>query len=482
MKHYHILYFTALYLLPQFYPELSRADDWFHGQDPLTLKNEAFEHIQNWIYRTTYEGQGEFDTPTYFPEYMWCMVLLHRFAKDEKMRLQAKLMMDWLLIDFALDHLDGMMLGGHSREDPIAVYTPRKGFATEFAYLYFGIGEHQPNMTWCIWMNALCGYEPPTFIQQLATDRSRPILNKERKRTRDRYHHVIRKCDPVYRTTYVTNEYGLSSIQGGLLSPIQQHTWSVRLREAKPYSTIFAVHPYWSKYELEIFFDDSPSVEAVTKQKPTYSQPTKWTSASPCERIFQYKNDLIGLYVIPDSMPTDHINFFFPKTLDERKVLPTGWIVARAGKTYVGVYLYQPYEWMQLPEDEFNHRLRSKGNVNGYVVVVRDEAEVGSLENFCDKISATRPSFKWENQVLSVIYYTINQTELSFTFPDTRKVNGNPYTLDDWKLFQSPFTQGNEGSLYVRYGKEAYHYRPTNALLEQLNKRAIKRIFVKKSP
>jgi hypothetical protein len=481
-ENHHLLYYTALYLLPRFYPELSRPEDWFHGQNPITLKQEAYEHIQNWIYRTTFEGQGEFDTPTYFPEYMWCMALLHRFADDEKLRLQGRLMMDWLLIDFALDHLDGMMLGGHSREDPIAVYTPRKGFATEFAYLYFGVGKHQPDMTWCIWINALCGYEPPAFIQQLATDRTQPILNTERKRTRDRYKHVTRKCDPVYRTTYVTNEYGLSSIQGGILQPIQQHTWSVRFREAKPYSTIFAVHPYWSNYELEMYFTEPLTVASVTQQKPSYSQPTKWTSASPCERIFQYKNDLIGLYVIPDSMPTDHINFFFPKTLDERKIMPSGWIVARAGKTYIGVYLYQPYEWMLLPEDEFNHRLRSKGNMNGYVVVVRNESEIGSFEAFCEKISASRPAFRWVDQSLSVTYYNLNQTELSFTFPDLRWVNQKPYSFDGWKLFNSPYTQGNAGSLYVRYGKEAYHYRPSEAILERMNKKAEKRIFANSMP
>lgn len=481
-ENHHLLYYTALYLLPQYYPELIRSDDWFHGQDPLTMKREAYEHIQNWIKRTTFEGQGEFDTPTYFPEYMWCMALLYCFAEEEKLRLQARLMMDWLLIDFALDHLDGMMLGGHSREDPVAVYTPRKGFATEFAYLYFGIGEHQPSLTWCVWINAICGYEPPAFIQRLATDRSRPYLNKERKRTRDRYRHVTRKNDPVYRTTYVTNEYGLSSIQGGILQPIRQHTWSVRFREAQPFSTIFAVHPSWSNYELEMYFEDQPGVEAVAREKPTYTQPTKWTSASPCERIFQYKNDLIGLYVIPDSMPTDHINFFFPKTLDKRKVLPTGWIVARAGKTYIGVYLYQPYEWMQLPEDEYNYRLRSKGMMNGYVVVVRDESEVGSFEIFCEKISASRPAFRWENQSLSVTYYNIDRTELSFKFPEKRAVNGVAYTFEDWKLFESPFTQGNEGSLYVRYGKEAYHYRPTEAITEPLTKKDLKRIFPLTSP
>lgn|GEM_PF-5837960 len=71
----------------------------------------------------------------------------------------------------------------------------------------------------------------------------------------------------------------------------------------------------------------------------------------------------------------------------------------------------------------------------------------------------------------------IDRTELSFKFPETRTVNGVAYTFEDWKLFESPFTRGNEGSLYVRYGKEAYHYRATEAIFERIDSKYVKRIF-----
>ena len=457
-ENHHLLYHTSLYLLPDIFPELKKKEDWFHGKNPQDLKKESYDHLQSWIKLATTEGMAEFDSPTYFPEYMFCMALVYQFSKDELLKKQAHLMMDWLLIDFALDHLDGMMLGGHSREDPVAVYTPRKGNAAEFAYLYFGVGQHQPNLAWCIYMNALCGYVLPKYIKVLALNRSKPIWNTETHRTRDRYRHSEKKRIPVYRSTYVTEEYGLSSIQGGILQPIQQHTWSVRFKDAKPYSTIFGLHPYWSNEELEMYFEEKMTVESVAKDKPTYNQETKWTSSSPCESIFQYKNDLLALYQIPQGTQSNHVDIFFPKTLDERKTLQSGWIVSRAGKTYVGIYIFQPYEWLQLPEDELNHRLRSINHLNGYVAVVRDKKEVGSFEKFCSLIDLYKPAFHYDS-VMSVSHYTMNGDLIAHTFQGSSSVNGQPYQHPPFS-FCSRYTLGENGQLTIYYKRKKITFSP----------------------
>ena len=50
------------------------------------------------------------------------------------------------------------------------------------------------------------------------------------------------------------------------------------------------------------------------------------------------KNTLIVLYDIPGGTMTEHIDGFFPRNLEERIVDPSGWILCKAGDTYIGWY------------------------------------------------------------------------------------------------------------------------------------------------
>jgi hypothetical protein len=92
----------------------------------------------------------------------------------------------------------------------------------------------------------------------------------------------------------MTKDYCIGSLQGGILQPIQQHTWDITFSNG---ATVFSVHPYFSEYELGMFFPEEIKTmlePLVLASKPTYSRPDKWTSSSPYERIFQYRGSLIA--------------------------------------------------------------------------------------------------------------------------------------------------------------------------------------------
>jgi hypothetical protein len=276
------------------------------------------------------------------------------------------------------------------------------------------------------------------------------------------------KNPPVYKQTYVTADYGIGALQGGLLQPIQQHTWGVRFTGARPYSTIFGLHPYWSSYELGMFFPEEikPLIADVVASKGTYNNPDKWTGGSPYERTFQNKNTIIVLYDIPAGTMTEHIDGFFPGTLDERKNDPSGWIVCKAGKTFIGWYPLQAAEW--IPETDppgqqknvigrpeamrdprqgpVNWRLRSHKLQNGYVVEVRSAAEVGSFENFVAQLRTHIPKASLDAGKVGVDYTSISNDRLSFAFPDARALNGTPVDLTTYKLFDGPFLHADVGS------------------------------------
>src|SRR5262249_43439298 len=133
------------------------------------------------------------------------------------------------------------------------------------------------------------GYEPPEILRKIATDRSRPYTHYERKRTRNRWRFYDELHGPVYKTTYVRREYSVGSDQGGVLQPIQQHSWDVIWSVPDPrgkQNTFFTNHAYSSLRELQTYFAFPPDggIENVVKTKRTYDSPDKLLGGSPYEK------------------------------------------------------------------------------------------------------------------------------------------------------------------------------------------------------
>ena len=339
------MYYSSLFLAAEQWPGLP-GTEWYNGKSSDENREEAKSYLIHWMKITTTIGQGEFDSPDYFSEYAIPMILLSQYAQDPEMKLRGKMMADYIFADFATEHLDGQYIGGFSRIYQPAVYKPLLSAASGFAYLYFGTGV--PSRTGWILLPALSSYRLPEIIYDIALDRSKTFIEKEKKRVRNviRFGNVMNP--PVYKYSYITKDYGIGSLQGGILQPIQQHTWGVRFTHGRPYTTIFGLHPYWSGYELAMFFpeEEKPLIRDVVASKGTYNNPDKWTSSSPYERIFQHRNTLIALYDIAPGTTSEHIDGFFPMNLQERILDPSGWIICKAGDTYIGWYPLQKGVWI----------------------------------------------------------------------------------------------------------------------------------------
>jgi len=250
----------------------------------------------------------------------------------------------------------------------------------------------------------------------------------------------------------------------------------VRYTYGRPYTTIFGLHPYWSSHELGMFFPEEikPLIADVVASKGTYNNPDKWTSSSPFERTFQHLNTLLVLYDIAPGTTTEHIDGFFPANLEERIIDPSGWIICKAGDTYVGWYPMQKYEWLPEkskeaqvmsgttgwphPEKDENDfwRLRSHELQNGYVIEVRSKTEIGSFEKFTTALRTHIPKTTLDPGKVSVEYTSLNKDKMYFSFPDVRKLNGKQVDLSRTKLFDSPFLHADVGSqmLTMTYKKE----------------------------
>jgi hypothetical protein len=464
------MYYAALYLAAEQWPNLP-GSEWYNGKSSDENLREAREYLIEWIRITTTIGQGEFDSPDYFPEYAIPMILLSHFAKDPDMKTRGTMMADYIFADFAAEHLDGQYIGGFSRIYQPAVYKPLLSGGSAFAYLYFGTG--QPTNSGWIVIPALCNYRLPEIIYSIAVDRSNTIIHKERKRVRNVIRFGTEKNPPVYKYSYITKDYGIGSLQGGILQPIQQHTWGVRYMYGHPYTTIFGLHPYWSGYELGLFFPEEVKtlIADVVASKGTYNNPDKWTGGSPFERTFQHKNTLLVLYDIEPGTTTEHINGFFPRNLEERIVDPSGWIICKAGDTYVGWFPLQEYIWkeefetpanslsdigrpqLERVKETGNWRLRSYKLQNGYVIEVRSKSEIGSFDNFKASLRKRIPKAALVPGKVSVQYTTLGGDRMQFGFPDKRTLNGKAIDLSKTRLFDGPFLSADVGSekLMMKY-------------------------------
>src|SRR5690606_1096724 len=161
------------------------------------------------------------------------------------MRQRAGMMLDYVLADYAAERLAGRYAGAHSRLAPASVMAPGRTPAAGLGWLLFGDTPFTPRAE--ALALALSGYRPPAILHAIATDRTAPYVHRERKRTRTRIRYADTPHAPVYKYTFVRPEYALGSVQGGLLQPVQQHTWDLTWAADGPQAgptTLFTLHPY----------------------------------------------------------------------------------------------------------------------------------------------------------------------------------------------------------------------------------------------
>ncbi len=437
-ENHWVLYYTGMYLAAQTWPN-EPGDSWFNGRSSAENMADAEGWLNHWMDLTTTIGQGEFDSPTYMIVYLSPMLVLHQFCQDPVLKARAEGMLNWLFTDYALEYLNGLFAGAHSRDYTYDVVKPEGAPAVGWGWLHFG----GPNPVYRSdnLLSAWSDYRLPVVINNVANDRSVPYTDNERKRVRNIFRYGDEMNPPVYKTTYMTKDFAVGSIQGGILQPIQQHTWDITFVSDKPNATIFTLHPFYSGYELAMFFPEEIEwlSEQVDRYHLVYTDPDKWNSSSPYERTFQHENTIIVLYDIAPDAHHDHVDGFFPKTLNRREE-EGGWIFADAGRTYVAVYPLEPYEWI---EEEVDWRLRSQYRRNGFVVEARSASDFESFESFKSAIQANELDTSKFNGAATVEYVSTTGHRMHFQYPDTRILDGNAVNLDEIPLFRSPYVNAD---------------------------------------
>lgn len=455
-ENHWLLYYTSMYLMAQLWPG-EPGEAWFTGKSSAENQREAAAWIDSWIRLTTSRGQGEYDCTHYIGVFLLPMSYLAAWADDPVMKKRATMMIEYLIADYAAENLNGIYVGSHARTDDKMVVEKWHSVAGDFGYLLFGLGpKPEPISGYALYYALASAYKPPEILRRIATDRSRPYTHYERKRTRNRWRFHDELHGPVYKTTYVRPEYAVGSDQGGILQPIQQHSWDVTWAVDDPrgvHNTFFTLHPYSSLYELQTYFTFGPDfgTEEVVRSKRTYDSPDKLLGGSPFEKIMQDEDTVIVLYEIPKGTRFPHINGFLSKDLSDVVEDSSGWIFLRGGKALIAARPLQPYVFQ--PIQDGGRRLFSPYLNNGVVVQVAAASEFTGLDAFRQAILALPLEFHLEPRP-SVRFQSLRGRRLEFTYGETPRIDGRPLDYDSWPLFGGPFLEAAVDSqeLLMKHG------------------------------
>lgn len=445
-ENHWLLYYASLYIASQNEPDA----EWFTGKTSRENMQEAKDYVKHWANLTLAKGQGEYDCTHYIGVYMLPLAYLAGWSKDPELKQLSTMMLEYIAADMAHELLDGgVYVGSHARTDDVQVLEKYLGVSSNVAWLLYDLGprEKEPLQPHYMTFYALSSpWEPPPVLRKIATDRSKAYLVREKKRTRNRWRFHDDKHGLVYKTTYMTPNYAVSSDQGGVLQPIQQHSWDVTWRVDDPrgvHNTLFTTHPYSSSHELQTYFTPMPDyfLDEVLRSKKTYDSPDKWIGGSPYEQILQDQDTVIALYDIPEGTRFPHIHGFFSKDLLQLKEDPSGWIFAQGGDTYIAYFPLAPYVWKTLASGD--RELFSPYRQNGAIVQAADKSEFTSFDEFQAKIRA----LKLKRALLSVDFTTLRGKRLQFTY-------GQNIDRANWPMFDSPFLTQSPGSkkLELRHG------------------------------
>lgn len=445
------MYYTSLYLMAQLWPGES-GDHWFHGKSSEEIFAEARDYLIHWMKITTTIGQGEYDCTHYIGEYCIPMLFLSAWAKDPEMRQRGRMMLDYLLADYAVETLNGTYIGSHARTDDTTVLEKWNGLASFFGWLFFN--NCPPTASyggWGIYFAAVAkNYEMPEVIYRIATDRRGAYTHFERKRTRHRWRNSDERNAPVYKTSYVTADYAIGSDQGGLLQPIQQHSWDLTWAVPDPrgvHNTIFSVQPYYGPFELMMYFTEMPdymSVSVTMQNKPTYTSESKLLGGSPYEQIFQQDDTVISLSDIPAGTHFEQVNGFFSKDLAVIEEDASGWIFAQGGRAYLAYRPLAAYEWR--PLEKGGKRLYSPHRQNGTILQAAAASEFKSWDAFKAAVRAL-PLVITLAPTPRVAFTTLRGKKIECAYGAAPRVDGRAIDYaKEWKLFAGPYLNAEVGS------------------------------------
>jgi hypothetical protein len=323
----------------------------------------------------------EFDSPRYMYYFITPFLLLSEYSTDAEDKRFFTMALELLLADYAHDYYFGNYAGAHSRVGFESAFDSRNTETSTYGDFYFE--EKQTHFLPDAAFAAIASYSCPDIIKSIATKKQFPFESIEMKRGRTTMRFTNERNAIVTKKLYATKDYALGSIGGGLVSPIQQQSWSLVLNTSKTDNVITGLHPYIAKEELGMFFPEEPEwqLSRIEGAKRGYSSDTKLVGGSPFEQLEQIGNSLTAKYVnIPKKVKTQEVWVRLPKWVEasERTTDGRTKVTADCGATSVELTLPGVYA-RQDDSASIRYSMKVTSGQTEYMVNIKDASVSSTL-------------------------------------------------------------------------------------------------------
>ncbi len=413
-ENHYILFSSAAYLAGQLFPGEVFSNS---SETGLQKMDKNRPRILRWLDLRFRTGFSEWLSHVYYDEDLTALLSLYDFAADSEIRARSAQVIDLLLLDMALNSFQGTFGSTHGR----AYENTKKWAAHEGTIdtmkLLFGMGIYSGFDNMSAPAFALGGYRVPRVIKQIALDRDRMFINRQRMGIRlaemERWGlHAVNFEDGMHLLTL--EAYTHPRTISNTLAMFETCNWweNSFLQAFTPYRSLLgglksvgglpllARALEWdicrnTREEVHIYSYRTPDYLLSTAQdyRPGFggdqqhiwqatlgpdaycftthpakldgSSPSYWTGSGLLPRAAQHRNVTLAIYRLRSRpalyVPVRHFftHAWLPRDRFDEVREQNGWYFARKNQGYLALFSMQPAFWNdRVPGDnalEFRH-------------------------------------------------------------------------------------------------------------------------------
>jgi len=389
-------------------------------------------------------GWGEFDTE-YSVANWWCMMALHDFAPDRELSRLAGLMMNLMLVDMAVDSLNGMYGGARGRIYARHALDHASENALSLRYLYFGNiraervrpspKEGRPIFAF------FSSWRPHRLVLEVALNRSGTYTNRERK-------HLHNPTDlmparplkgSIRKMTLHTPDFILGAVQ---------------YQDPYPRGCKGAGYAWHEQHQWDLSFGTRTRARIFTHHPNNSGRPEHgyWTGdlGCGCTSTFQHGTAVLALYDIPSKQPCQFVHAYAPRRAFDEVVEENGWIFVREGRACAALRMLGGHKWTTRGEWR-GVEVISPGAKNAAVCEAGLLKDFGGFKAFRREVAANE--IRFDRKRMRLTYASRRAGTITMDTRRLRTVDGKAVDLD-YPSFDSPYLRAAWDSevITVRHG------------------------------
>ena len=509
-ENHHVMFATNEYLAGQLYPNELFSNSKMTGKEKMV---KARKRILKWFELRFYTGFNEWLSNIYYDEDMTALLNLIDFCEDDEIVRKAKIILDLMLFDMAVNSFYGQFVSTHGR-----CYAAEKKNALvestiDTMKLVFGMGvfSNHDNIS-AVTLALSEKYTPPEVIIDIAQDiyraemenRQRVSINiLEAKKWGIDYKDVDNGLILLSFESYVHPK-----TINVMVKMLDQFRWwdNQFFQEFKPFKHALRIGRHFGltkalahMFKRDLTRNTREENNIYTYRTPNYmlsssqdyrkgyggdqqhiwqatlgpeavcftthpggygntSPEGYWLGSGYLPRVAQVKNVLIAVYKIPRMgriLLSKNLRFthaWFPKSKFDEVIEKNGWVCARYQDGFLALFSQNKYQWQEEGEEK-DMELIVHSRKNIWLIELGSKHHYQSFSNFVDSVSSSTLAF----DKLSIQYTSPSQGLLEFGWKRHLKQNGQVASLNDYPRYENPYTHTSFGAKTIRIAHSEQH-------------------------